>query len=118
MTYANSQDVARRALTQIARNYRWFSLPDDETELRDLTRMWAYAFSKVRYPEFVWARALGSILSTAKAGDNPPMPGDVLHHCRLVVDSLHGDELRQIEQLRAERKAEQDRELARKRPKN
>ncbi|MCG9423037.1 hypothetical protein, partial [Escherichia coli] len=76
------------------------------------------AFSKVRYPEFVWARALGSILSTAKAGDNPPMPGDVLHHCRLVVDSLHGDELKQIEQLRAERKAEQDRELARKRTKN
>lgn len=118
MTYAKPRDVARRALTQIARNYRWFSLPDDDGELQDLIRMWTYAFSKVRYPEFVWARAMGSILSTAKAGDNPPMPGDVLHHCRLVVDSLHGEELRQIEQLRAERKAEQDRELARKRPKN
>lgn len=118
MTYANSQDVAHRTLTRISKNYRWFTLPDDDDELRDLVQSWAYAFSKVRYPEFVWARALGSILSSAKAGDNPPMPGDVLHHCRLVVDSLHGEELKQIEQLRAERKAEQDRELAQKRTKN
>lgn len=118
MTYADPKDVARRTLTQINSNYRWFSFPESAKEKANMIRGWAYAFSEVHYPEFVWDRALYMILKHAKANDNPPMPGDVLHHCRLVVDSLHGDELKQIEQLRAERKAEQDRELARKRPKN
>lgn len=113
-----ARDAAKLVLKKIDANYRWFSIPADPEDANELVNDWDYALSGVNYPGFVWARAMGSILRSAKAGDNHPMPKDVLDHCKIVVGSLHGEELRQIEQLRAERKAEQDRELARNRPKN
>lgn len=113
-----ARDAAKLVLKKIDANYRWFSIPTDPEDANELVSDWDYAFSGVNYPGFVWARAMGSILRSAKAGDNPPMPKNVLDHCKIVVDSLHGEELAVVEGLRMERQAQRDRELARKRTKN
>lgn len=85
--------------------------PKSPDEKNLLVRMWAGALSQTDYPPNVYEDALSSWLGEAKSGDSPPYPGDVLRHCRIVIERIESDPVRGPKLLawREARRVERDR---------
>ena len=87
--------------------------PKTPEEKALLVKHWAGALSQTDYPPNVYEDALSSWLASAKAGDSPPYPGDILRHCRLVIERIESDPVRgpKLLEWREARRAERDRLL-------
>lgn len=87
--------------------------PKTPEEKQLLVKHWAGALSQTDYPPNVYEDALSSWLASAKAGDSPPYPGDILRHCRLVIERIESDPVRgpKLLEWREARRRERDRLL-------
>ena len=87
--------------------------PKTPEEKQLLVKHWAGALSQTDYPPNVYEDALSSWLASAKAGDSPPYPGDILRHCRLVIERIESDPVRgpRLLEWREARRRERDRRM-------
>lgn len=109
---AEMKTIANGMLEEIKGVCPRLSLPAVGTGERvRLVRTWAWALSSGSvFPRFVYDRAVASYAASASRDDNPPMPGDILRHCKLVMDRAVSDpELRPtVEKWREARRAYRD----------
>ena len=79
--------IAERMLKDIKASCPRFSWPADNDERERLVRLWARALRYgSEFPRFVYDDAVVSYAASASRDDNPPMPGDILRHCKLVME--------------------------------
>lgn len=90
-----------------------FSVPSDARNRQILVGSWARALSSTVYPSFVYDMAVDSLFQEASRDDNPPLPGDILRHCRKVVGRLERDPVLgpQLEEWRERRLLERERKF-------
>lgn len=69
-----------------------FSIPHEDEDFVRLIRIWARAiFFDREYPRFIYDEAIAAYANTASRDDNPPMPGDILRNCKIVMDKAVAD---------------------------
>ncbi|WP_288833726.1 hypothetical protein [uncultured Corynebacterium sp.] len=100
--------IARDLLADIRLLFKWAKIPANEEEAQRIESRWARSFASagVVYPAFVYSEALDSFFAQASAKDDPPLPGDILRHCRVVVERIERDPSRRpaLERWRDERR--------------
>lgn len=103
-------NIAADILRKIEVAWQYFRIPADVEKLRELTSMWAYALSKSNYPDWVYLQAVDDLCASARAGDPPPMPGDVRTAVRTVVERIERDPEQRVglEQWRESRQKRRD----------
>ena len=87
-------ETAQEVVDSLIRNCWNFRKPETAEDKKKLVESWQKALDGYIYPPYVYIDAVSSWLSKAKAGDAPPYPGDILHHCVLVVDKIESDPAR------------------------
>ena len=103
--------IAERMLKDIKASCPRFSWPADRDDRDRLVSLWARALRYgSEFPRFVYSDAVISYAASASRDDNPPMPGDILRHCKLVMDRAVSDpELRPtVEKWREARRSYRD----------
>lgn len=88
-----------------------FSMPSDAEDRALLVEMWANALgARVVYPRVVYDKAFELFSSSAGRDDNPPMPGDILRHCRFAIERIEVDPVLgpKLHEWRAQRFAERE----------
>ena len=102
------RSVARDLLADIRLSFKWAKVPKDEDEAARIENAWAGALKAggVVYPPNIYREALQSYMASASARDDAPMPGDILRHCRVVVERIERDPERRpaLERWRDERR--------------
>lgn len=68
-----------------------FRKPETRDDFETLVSMWQEALSGNYYQQHVYLDAVTSWLKTADVKSAPPYPGDILRHCRLVVEEMERD---------------------------
>ena len=100
--------IADDLLATIRLTYKWAKVPKDQAEADRIADFWAGALraAGVVYPPFVYREALQSYGASASVRDDAPMPGDILRHCRVVVERIERDPSRRpaLERWRDERR--------------
>lgn len=104
-----AEDIVKRLMRAI----RQFPKPDTPKAYKELVTEWRSAlnFPKVSYPPHVYERAVTSWLSEAKSDSWPPMPGDIIEHCKKVMTAIHDDpvegpQMREWQEARREARIE------------
>lgn len=90
-----------------------FSMPSKASDREKLVKLWAGALSSTSYPPNVYEEALRSWLMDATSESNPPMPGDILRHCRKAIERIEQDPRRRkkLEKWREQRMNDRDRAM-------
>ena len=68
-----------------------FRTPESPQQKKMLVEMWQQGLSGYNYPPFVYQEAVSSWLASAKNNPAPPYPGDILEHCRRVIERIESD---------------------------
>ena len=105
--------IADKLVTKMLVACQTMRRPRSAEEKRELVEVWANALSATDYPEDIYIDALSSWMAEAKAGDNPPYPGDILMHCRRVIERIESDPGRgpKLLEWREARRLERDRRM-------
>lgn len=113
MVDSRKVELAWSLLEDIKRAFPRFSIPAKKQDMKRLAELWAGAMSRLDVPDGMWYEALQSYLADASSQDNPPMPGDLLRHCRKAMTLAEQDPSRRegLAEWRAKRVAERDRAL-------
>lgn len=106
--------IADKLVTKMLVACQTMRRPRSAEEKRELVEVWAKALSVTDYPEDIYLDALSSWMAEAKAGDNPPYPGDILVHCRRVIERVEVDPVRgpKLRAWRERKRDERDRRVA------
>lgn len=85
-----------KILKRLMSMMRTFPRPTDPQEYTDLVGEWEKALNFVgtKFPPFVYDEAVTSFLSEATAKTYPPLPGDIINHCKKVMDKINADPVR------------------------
>ena len=84
--------IAENMLRKVKLIFPRFSMPSDPKDRALLVEMWANALSsRMVYPRVVYEKAFELFSSGASRDDNPPMPGDILRHCKIAVEQMEVD---------------------------
>lgn len=86
-------EQADKIVQRIIANVWRFKVPQTPEEYADLVETWrdSLNFSPSTYPPAIYLEAVTSFLSEATHDTNPPMPGDILLHCKKVMDRIAKD---------------------------
>lgn len=85
--------VAQDLLELIWLGFHYARAPESVDDRERVARLWAGALKAGGsvYPPAIYAEALESYMASASAKGAPPMPGDILRHCRLVMERVERD---------------------------
>lgn len=88
-------------------------MPSKQSDRDKLVNLWAGALSSTAYPPNVYEEALRSWLMEATSDSNPPMPGDIIRHCRKAIERIEQDTQRRkkLEKWREQRILDRDRAM-------
>ena len=92
VTTSQVDEILKRLMSMM----RTFPRPESEEDYRKLVSEWERAlnFSGTKYPPAIYAEAVTSFLSEATVKTFPPLPGDILLHCKKVMERIHSDPAR------------------------
>lgn len=105
VTHRQVEGILKRMMSMM-----WnFHRPEDPQEYADLVGEWEKALNFVgtKFPPFVYDEAVTSFLAEATSKTYPPLPGDILDHCKKVMekiktDPVRGPKMREWQQQRRE----------------
>lgn len=88
--------LADKIVKRLIASVRQFPKPDSPEEYKALVVEWRDALNwpEQSYRPHVYEEAVTSWLATAKSTSWPPMPGDILEHCGLVMERIYQDPVR------------------------
>ena len=105
--------LAERIIKRLIASVRQFPKPDTPEEYRMLVVEWrdALNYPEQTYRPHVYEEAVTSWLATATSSSWPPMPGDILEHCQVVMERINANPARR-EEMRAWNEARRDARIA------
>lgn len=73
-----------------------FKRPQSDEEYAELVDTWrdSLNFNDTTYPKAIYLEAVTSWLSEATADSRPPLPGDIVAHCKKVMAKIDKDPVR------------------------
>lgn len=91
--------LAERIVKRLTSSVRNFPRPETPEDYKDLVIEWrdALNYPDKAYRPHVYEEAVTSWLAAAKSNTWPPMPGDILEHCALVMERINQDPRRRAE---------------------
>ena len=88
--------LAAKIVHRLITSVRQFPKPETPEEFAELAAEWRDALNwpEQSYRPHIYEEAVTSWLATAKSNTWPPMPGDILEHCGLVMERIYQDPVR------------------------
>lgn len=89
---ATAEKIVKRLIAAV-----WgFKRPQSDEEYADLVDTWrdSLNFNATTYPKAIYLEAVTSWLSEATADSRPPLPGDIVAHCKKVMERISKDPVR------------------------
>ena len=105
--------LALKLVHRLMTAVRQFPKPDTPEEFAALVKEWkdALNWSEQTYRPHVYEEAVTSWLATATSSSWPPMPGDILEHCQVVMERINANPARR-EEMRVWNEARRDARVA------
>ena len=86
------EDILKRMMSVM-----WnFHRPGDPQDFTKLVLEWhnALNFTDTKFPPSIYDEAVTSFLAEATAKTYPPLPGDIIAHCKKVMEKIKTDPVR------------------------
>lgn len=85
-------DLAQQIVEELGMFVRQFHIPSDPAQYMRLVAQWEKSLNMgKKYPPHIYLDAISSWLAEATHKTFPPYPGDILEHCRKVMDRIGDD---------------------------
>lgn len=106
-------NVAAKIVHRLMVSVRQFPKPETPAEFVELATEWkdALNYPEQTYRPHVYEEAVTSWLATATSSSWPPMPGDILEHCQVVMERINANPARR-EEMRVWNEARRDARVA------
>lgn len=93
--------IAARIIHRLIKSVRQFQKPETPEDFAELAAEWrdALNYPDKTYRPHIYEEAVTSWLATAKSNTWPPMPGDIVEHCELVMERINSDPARRPEMV-------------------